>query len=240
MLVRAISVGLLELLLLLFPILAAGQSSATIPAASAQRPFTIEGHVLAADGRPVIDAEVSIGMMTVHTNPSGTFQVRIARGMYQLRVHAPQSTFRSLTVNVDQDQTLEIRMPVNTSVIVRAGAATDILTADPSTQAYDRKDLIAANPGRPGVPFAVPGFPTETASGEIKAPQYFAPGVAGDHGEAIAQYFNIGGFLFQNNLPANAHGTGSGQPDLLILSRAYQMVATKMIEGKNSASCWNT
>ncbi|HEX8800847.1 MAG TPA: hypothetical protein VF772_19655, partial [Terriglobales bacterium] len=48
------------------------------------------------------------------------------------------------------------------------------------------------------------------------APQYFAPGVAGDHGEPIAQYFQIGSYLYPNNLPANAHGNGYSDPNVLI------------------------
>jgi hypothetical protein len=76
--------------------------------------------------------------------------------------------------------------------------------------------VLDANPGRPGAPISIPGLPIETASGGIKAPQYFAPGVAGDHGEPIAQYFQIGAFLFPNNLPANAHGNGYSDPNVLI------------------------
>ena len=48
--------------------------------------------------------------------------------------------------------------------------------------------MLDANPGRPGAPISIPGLPIETASGGIKAPQYFALGVAGDHGDTIAQY----------------------------------------------------
>ena len=77
-------------------------------------------------------------------------------------------------------------------------------------------DELQLNPGHPGAPVSIPGFPSETASGGVKAPQYFAPGVAGDHGEPIAQYIRIGEFLFQNNLPANAHGNGYADPNLLI------------------------
>jgi hypothetical protein len=65
-------------------------------------------------------------------------------------------------------------------------------------------------------PISIPGLPIETASGGIKAPQYFAPGVAGDHGEPIAQFFQIGNFLYPNNLPANAHGNGYTDPNFLI------------------------
>jgi hypothetical protein len=56
----------------------------------------------------------------------------------------------------------------------------------------------------------------ETASGGIKAPQYFAPGVAGDHGEPIAQFFQVGGYLVPNNLSANAHGNGYADPNVII------------------------
>jgi hypothetical protein len=62
----------------------------------------------------------------------------------------------------------------------------------------------------------MPGTPIETASGGIKAPQYFAPGVAGDHGEPIAQYIQIGSYLLSNNLSANAHGNGYADPNIMI------------------------
>lgn len=90
------------------------------------------------------------------------------------------------------------------------------LTPDPAERTLIRDELLEANPGRPGAPISIPGLPIETASGGIKAPQYFAPGVAGDHGEPIAQYFQSGDFLFPNNLPANAHGNGYADPNSLI------------------------
>ncbi len=103
------------------------------------------------------------------------------------------------------------------SVTVTADAnAADLLAPDPSGRVFARQDVLDANPGRPGVPVSIPGFPIETASGGIKAPQYFAPGVAGDHGEPVAQYIAIGDFLLPNNLSANAHGNGYADPNLLI------------------------
>ena len=63
----------------------------------------------------------------------------------------------------------------------------DLLSPDPSQLVVVRDEALEANPGRPGVPLSIPGLPAETASGGIKAPQYFAPGVAGDHGEPIAR-----------------------------------------------------
>ena len=79
-----------------------------------------------------------------------------------------------------------------------------------------RQDLLDANPGRPGAPVSIPGYPIETASSGIKAPQYFAPGVAGDHGEPIAQYIAVGTYLVPNNLSANAHGNGYADPNIFI------------------------
>jgi len=94
----------------------------------------------------------------------------------------------------------------------------DVLAPDPSEKVYLSEDLPEANPGRPGAPVSLPGYPAETASGGIKAPQYFAPGVAGDHGEPIAQYIAVGAYLLPNNLSANAHGNGYADPNILIPS----------------------
>jgi hypothetical protein len=56
----------------------------------------------------------------------------------------------------------------------------------------------------------------ETASSGIKAPQYFAPGVAGDRGEPIAQFIQVGSYLLPNNLSANAHGNGYTDSNICI------------------------
>ena len=90
------------------------------------------------------------------------------------------------------------------------------LTPDPAQSIIIHDQVLDANPGRPGAPISIPGLPIETASGGIKAPQYFAPGVAGDHGETIAQFFQVGNYLYPNNLPANAHGNGYSDPNVLI------------------------
>ena len=95
-------------------------------------------------------------------------------------------------------------------------SAPSSLTPDPSQSIVIHDQVLDANPGRPGAPISIPGLPIETASGGIKAPQYFAPGVAGDHGEPIAQFFQVGDFLYPNNLPANAHGNGYADPNFLI------------------------
>ena len=76
--------------------------------------------------------------------------------------------------------------------------------------------LDPPNPGGPGAPISIPGLPIETAAGGIKAPQYFSPGVMADHGEPIAQYIAVGGYLVTNNLSANAHGNGYSDPNIYV------------------------
>ena len=94
-------------------------------------------------------------------------------------------------------------------VVVSAGVDDVALAApDPSERVMVREELLDANPGRPGAPVSIPGLPIETASGGIKAPQYFVPGVAGDHGEPIAQYIAVGDYLLTNNLQPTRTGTG--------------------------------
>jgi hypothetical protein len=92
----------------------------------------------------------------------------------------------------------------------------DIQQPDPAQRVLVRDEVLDANPGRPGAPVSIPGLPVETASGGIKAPQYFAPGVAGDHGEPIAQFIQVGTYLLPNNLSANAHGNGYADPNILV------------------------
>jgi hypothetical protein len=53
---------------------------------------------------------------------------------------------------------------------------------------FVEQDPIDANPGRPRAPVSIPGYPIETASSKIKAPQYIAPGVAAHQDEPVAQF----------------------------------------------------
>ena len=122
-------------------------------------------------------------------------------------------------VKGQQQRTLQFRQLASISqAITVVASAPSSLTPDPAQSVVVYDQVLDANPGRPGAPISIPGLPIETASGGIKAPQYFAPGVAGDHGEPIAQYFQVGNFLYPNNLPANAHGNGYADPNFLIPS----------------------
>jgi hypothetical protein len=94
----------------------------------------------------------------------------------------------------------------------------DVHSPDPAEKVFASEDLLDANPGCPGAPISIPGDPIETASSGIKVPQYFAPGVAGDHGEPIAQYILVGSYLRPNNLSANAYSNRYRDPNIYIAS----------------------
>lgn len=148
------------------------------------------------------------------TDARGHYELVVHGGWQRVQVRQGAEAAYAVSLQLTGDRELDIALGRGEAVTVTAEQ--DALTPDPATQGYARAELMEANPGRPGVPVSVPGYPTETASGGIKAPQYFAPGVAGDHGEPIAQFFGIGDFLFQNNLTANAHGNGYADPNAVV------------------------
>jgi hypothetical protein len=129
--------------------------------------------------------------------------------------HAAAIQFSALAA---QRETVTVSADVNDATVQ---------SPDPAERVFVRQDLLDANPGRPGAPVSIPGYPIETASSGIKAPQYFAPGVAGDHGEPIAQYIAVGSYLVPNNLSANAHGNGYSDPNMLI----PQVIESVQIDG---------
>jgi Carboxypeptidase regulatory-like domain len=158
------------------------------------------------------------------SGPDGQFEVRVASaGEFDVRVDAVGFRQVIVTQSIHPSgnpeitiQTGKISSRVETVTVTADVIGTDVLSPDPAEKVFVREDLLDANPGRPGAPVSIPGYPIETASSGIKAPQYFAPGVAGDHGEPIAQYIAVGGYLVPNNLSANAHGNGYSDPNIFI------------------------
>jgi Carboxypeptidase regulatory-like domain len=199
---------------------------------------SIAGTVYDPQGAAVAHATVKLA------RPSSSFSeetVADAQGHFQFqgidpgyyRLSAEASGFTTVSRDVAllgeaavvanlQFATIAIQQQVTVTAI-----APDVMTPDPAQRIFIHNDLVDANPGRPGAPISIPGLPIETASGGIKAPQYFAPGVAGDHGEPIAQFFQVGDFLFPNNLPANAHGNGYADPNFLIANT----IGTVQVDG---------
>jgi Carboxypeptidase regulatory-like domain len=154
----------------------------------------------------------------------GHFLLKVrSSGEFTIRVDSPgfRSESRTVAIHASGNPEIAIRMSQvasrNETVTVTADVnESDVLSPDPAEKVFVRQDLLDANPGRPGAPVSIPGYPIETASSGIKAPQYFAPGVAGDHGEPIAQYAAVGSYLVPNNLSANAHGNGYSDPNIFI------------------------
>jgi hypothetical protein len=219
-------------------------------AAAQTVPVKFSGSVLDPSGRAIAGAHVEIDSSAgtsvgATTGSDGSFAIALpASGSYMVRVDAPgfAPVTRKLQINAQAAAVtlkFETASATNQNVIVNADVS-DIAIAspDPSQRVLVREELLDANPGRPGAPISIPGLPIETASGGIKAPQYFAPGVAGDHGEPIAQYLSVGGYLVPNNLSANAHGNGYADPNIYV-SSALGGVATdagafNVLEGNHS------
>jgi hypothetical protein len=187
---------------------------------------SVSGQVSDPQGKPLPGAKLRIGSQetssdrdgrfTIAGLPSGTANiVAKAAGFADITRAISLSDDESATVNLQFSQ-LAVK---HDSVTVTADVKDiDVQSPDPAEKVFVSEDMLDANPGRPGAPISIPGYPIETASSGIKAPQYFAPGVAGDHGEPIAQFVQVGSYLLPNNLSANAHGNGYADPNIYIAS----------------------
>lgn len=195
----------------------------------AQQSGSIAGIIADPSGARVSNAEIILhsGITGARdrtiSSEEGCFGFRdLVPGTYEINITAQGLTDLAVITNVAPGPAtiveLRLRSLSDRQQVTVQASDSDFTTADPSRATFLTSEMMESNPGRPGVPASTPGLPVETASGGIKAPQYFAPGVAGDHGEPIAQYFQIGSFLFPNNLPANAHGNGYADPNVLIAS----------------------
>jgi hypothetical protein len=210
---------------------------ATGAACAQSATIRISGSVLDPAGRSVAGANIEAAptsgpTRTAITGNDGSFALNLpASGVYTVGVQAAgfatltrkmrlEAGSENLTLRLDKVSTASEEVVVTADV-----SQIDIVAPDPSQKVLVREELLDANPGRPGAPISIPGLPIETASGGIKAPQYFVPGVAGDHGEPIAQYIAVGGYLVPNNLSANAHGNGYADPNIYV-SGALGSVAT--------------
>jgi hypothetical protein len=191
----------------------------------------VKGRVVDPQGNTLPDATVELRLQArgrVFTSTTsgndGQFDLAVnAAGDFVISVAAAgfRSVARPLTLRASGNSELEITLGQLSSRIENITVTadvnqSDVLSPDPGERVFVRQELLDANPGRPGAPVSIPGYPIETASSGIKAPQYFAPGVAGDHGEPIAQYIAVGSCLVPNNLSANAHGNGYSDPNIFI------------------------
>jgi hypothetical protein len=212
----------LKIVLLIAAVLAACVVSAQ-PSAN-----HVAGTVLDPGGHPVPAARVEFepafgASLATATDKDGSFALDLpASGIFTIQVEATgfAPITRKLTLSpsaANLTLRLERVSAATEEVLVTADVSRiDLASPDPSETVLVREQLLDANPGRPGAPISIPGLPIETAAGGIKAPQYFAPGVMADHGEPIAQYIAVGGYLVTNNLSANAHGNGYSDPNIYV------------------------
>ncbi len=188
------------------------------------------GRLTDPQGKPVAGAQVELHGIwltaSARSDADGRFVFELVMtGQYKLTANAPgfMPVSGKVVVLGTGDVSAELQFvrvaSHSDAVTVTADVKqSDLQNPDPAQRVVVRDEILDANPGRPGAPVSIPGLPIETASGGIKAPQYFAPGVAGDHGEPIATFFQVGSFLLPNNLSANAHGNGYSDPNILIPS----------------------
>lgn len=191
---------------------------------------SVSGQLTDPQGKPVADAKVSVvrdrdsrtlatrsdsdGRFAFSSLPPGNYKLNgAASGFVDVSQIVNIADGRALTVNLQFDRLASRSDDVTVTAEVKN---LDIQNPDPAQRILVREEILDANPGRPGAPVSIPGLPIETASSGIKAPQYFAPGVAGDHGEPIAMFIQVGSFLMPNNLSANAHGNGYADPNIMV------------------------
>jgi Carboxypeptidase regulatory-like domain len=203
--------------------------SSPLPAIAQQ--IVLKGHVRDPQGNNLPRASVQLvdhGRVVARTTSGsdGFFQMTLPpAGEFVVKVEAsgfrPVEQFVSATLSEKPEITVKMTLLSSRTENVSVTADVndlDVLSPDPAIKVFASENLLDANPGCPGAPISIPGYPIETASGGIKAPQYFSPGVAGDHGEPIAQYIQVGSYLVPNNLSANAHGNGYADPNIYIAS----------------------
>src|ERR1700722_14132141 len=138
------------------------------------------------------------GQFEIKAASAGEFDIRVdAEGFRQVIVTQNIHTGRNSDITVQMNQ---LSSRVETVTVTADVNGTDVLSPDPAEKVFVREDLLDANRGRPGAPVSIPGYPIETASSGIKAPQYIA----------------VGNYLVPNNLSANAHGNGYSDPNIFI------------------------
>src|SRR6202142_4572080 len=219
-------IGITLAVILLFPVLPA---ISAIPPRGGPTAADLAGSVADPQGAAVVKARITLlafdreaALMTA-TDEQGHYEFHdVVPGKYMLKVTVAgfDAVDRDVDVREGEPSIVDLQLKLAaTNQEVRVSS--DVLDVsveapDPAQRVIIRQETLDANPGRPGAPISIPGLPIETASGGIKAPQYFAPGVAGDHGEPIAQYISVGTYQVPNNLSANAHGNGYADPNILV------------------------
>jgi hypothetical protein len=192
-------------------------------------PATLTGSLTDPGGSVVAGATIRLlrradsSGREAQTDSQGQYSfARLDAGEYRLTAEYPGFAPITRTIvltdgsRIENVQFFDIASQSESVTVTADVSDVGLFAPDPAQRIMVRDETLDANPGRPGMPISIPGMPVESPAGGIKPPQYFVPGVAGDHGEPIAMFFQVGGFLFPNNLPANAHGNGYADPNVVI------------------------
>src|ERR1035438_10245728 len=152
-----------------------------------EHPIFLKGRVIDPQGNALPGASVEL---SVH-DPSGNAQVlgtaisgrdglfelnAPRRGPFDVKVQA--AGFRPVTKRITAgpkenlagaSSFIEIRLsqvasPTENVTVTADVDELDVLSPDPALRVFVTQDLLDANPGRPGAPVSIPGFPIETAS----------------------------------------------------------------------------
>jgi len=196
------------------------------PAAAAT---SLSGNITDPQGGVVAGATVRLfrradsSRRETQTDSQGQFSFsQVDSGEYRLTVEYPGfgPVMRTIALfdgnRTENIQFSDIASQTESIIVSTEFSDVGVFAPDPAQRIMVRDETLDANPGRSGMAISIPGMPVESPAGGVKPPQYFVPGVAGDHGEPIAMFFQVGGFLFPNNLPANAHGNGYADPNVVI------------------------
>jgi hypothetical protein len=140
--------------------------------------ITLTGLVIDPQGNAVPKAAVTLSNLqavAAHaiSGPDGRFEVNAPTAAeYMIKIEAAgfRTASRTMTVHAGNNEVAEFRLAVeehSESVTVTADsvALVDVESPDGSMKVYASEDLLDANPGRPGAPVSLPGYPIETASG---------------------------------------------------------------------------
>jgi hypothetical protein len=222
-----------------------------LPSAAAT---ALNGRLTDPQGQLIPDATIRLSRRAdssskeTKTDAQGRFSFAVLdSGEYRLTAESPGFAVLTRTIvvqptgkQIEDLQFSGLAMQNQSTTVTASVSDVGVFEPDPAQRVMVRDETLDANPGRPGMPISIPGMPVESPAGGVKPPQYFSPGVAGDHGEPIAMFFRVGGYLFPNNLPANAHGNGYADPNIII-PVAIESVQTdgaafNVLEGNNSVN----
>lgn len=156
------------------------------------------------------------------SGPDGLFQLKVhLAGEFVIKVEAAgfRPVTRTIAVRGSGNPEIQINMGQLASRIENVTVTADVnevdvMSPDPAEKIFVRQEAARREPRPAGSAHLDSRLSNRDGFGRHQGAQYFAPGVAADHGEPIAQYIAVGSYLVPNNLSANAQGNGCSDPNI--------------------------